>query len=66
MKVYNTKRGIFATAQEGSWHLLDVANWDALVCSADLQTYVRSSFGSPVMDPGLFFRLTSAAVVRGP
>src|SRR6201985_72019 len=51
MKVYNTKRGILATAQEGSWHLLDVSNWDALVCSSDLQTYIRSSFRSPAIAP---------------
>src|ERR1700758_4296351 len=51
MKVYNTKRGILATAQEGSWHLLDVANWDALVCSSDLQRYIRSSFRSPAIAP---------------
>src|ERR1700756_5704042 len=51
MKVYNTKRGILATAQEGSWHLLDVSNWDALVCNSDLQTYIHSSFRSPAIAP---------------
>jgi 2-dehydro-3-deoxy-D-arabinonate dehydratase len=51
MKIYNTKRGILATNEERSWHLLDVSNWDALVCSSDLQTYVRSSFSSPAIAP---------------
>jgi 2-dehydro-3-deoxy-D-arabinonate dehydratase len=51
MKVYNTKRGILATNEERSWHLLDVSNWDSLVCSSDLQTYVRSSFRSPAIAP---------------
>ena len=51
MKVYNTKRGILVTAQEGSWHLLDVSNWDALVCNSDLQTYIHSSFRSPAIAP---------------
>ena len=51
MKVYKTKRGILATNEERSWHLLDVSNWDALVCSSDLQTYVRSSFSSPAIAP---------------
>ena len=51
MKVYNTKRGILATTEERIWHLLDVSNWDALVCSSDLQAYVRDSFRSPAIAP---------------
>ena len=51
MKVYNTKRGILATTEEGSWHLLDVSNWDALVCSSDLRTYVFNSSRSPAIAP---------------
>lgn len=51
MKIYNTMRGILATNDETSWHRLDVSDWDAIVCSPDLQTYVRNSFRSPAIAP---------------
>lgn len=51
MKIYNTMRGILATNDETSWHRLGVSDWDAIVCSPDLQTYVRNSFRSPAIAP---------------
>lgn len=46
MKIYKTKLGILATADETSWHSVDGATWDTLVCSPDLQARIRDSFRS--------------------
>ena len=43
MKVYNSKQGLLATANEDSWHRLEVATWDELVCSSGLPAQVRSA-----------------------
>ncbi len=52
MKVYNTKRGILATADETSWHLLQFAAWDDLVCSANIVAQVRGALNTtPVQAP---------------
>jgi 2-dehydro-3-deoxy-D-arabinonate dehydratase len=52
MKLYNTKSGIFATANDNDWHRLDssfqgVASWDELIASTDLLARVRHGFTSP-------------------
>jgi 2-dehydro-3-deoxy-D-arabinonate dehydratase len=51
MKIYNTKRGILATADETSWHTVDVRGWDDLVCSPDLQLHVRNSLRCAATEP---------------
>ena len=43
MKLYNTNRGILATDNERSWHQVDVAGWDELVCTANLLALAQDS-----------------------
>ncbi len=52
MKIFNTTRGILATADEASWHLVAVRDWDELVCSPDVSARVRDALrATPVGAP---------------
>lgn len=50
MRLYRTTHGLFAAKDDGSgFHSVDAANWDELVCSADLHERVRRSFDVPAI-----------------
>ena len=50
MKLYNTKKGVFAVGNDEQWLKLDVASWDDLISSSDLRARVREGSAIPVDD----------------
>lgn len=46
MKLYNTKKGIFANGDDGEWYKLDVPSWDDLVSDSNLSARVRQALHS--------------------
>jgi 2-dehydro-3-deoxy-D-arabinonate dehydratase len=46
MKLYNTKKGIFANGDDGEWYKLDVPSWDDLVSDSNLSARVHESLHS--------------------
>ena len=50
MKLYNTKKGIFANGDDGEWYKLDVPSWDDLVSDLNLPARVRQVAGSPTAE----------------
>lgn len=55
MKLYNTKKGIFANGNDDKWYKLDVPSWDDLVSDFNLPARVRQASGPPTgekPDPG--------------
>ena len=48
MKLYNTKKGIFANGNDDKWYKLDVPSWDDLVSDSDLSARVCHASGSPI------------------
>lgn len=55
MRLYRTTHGLFVTRDgETGFHQVDAANWDELVCSADVHERVRRSFDAPsIAGPGV-------------
>ena len=46
MKLYNTKKGIFANGNDDKWHKLDVSSWDDLISDLNLSARVREALHS--------------------
>ena len=53
MKLYRTRRGVLATPVDGtSWHSVEAASWDELLCSPDVHERVIQSLSTqPVNGP---------------
>jgi len=46
MKLYNTKKGIFANGNDDKWYKLDVPSWDDLISDPNLTDRVRQASGA--------------------
>ncbi|HEU4981566.1 MAG TPA: fumarylacetoacetate hydrolase family protein [Acidobacteriaceae bacterium] len=50
MKLYNTKKGIFANGNDDNWYKLDVPSWDDLISDSNLPARVRQASGLPAVE----------------
>jgi 2-dehydro-3-deoxy-D-arabinonate dehydratase len=50
MKLYRTTHGLFVSeGEDSSFHQVEAANWDELVCSPEMHARVRSSLEAPAV-----------------
>ena len=50
MKLYNTKKGIFANGNDDKWYKLDVPSWDDLISDSNLPARVLQASGLPAVE----------------
>ena len=49
MKLFNTRRGILLTQDESTFYTVDVASWDDLLTSEDVQALCREAMNGPAV-----------------